>query len=141
MCGSEPLGCARAPPGNDPQEIDPQERETAMSTQTPDALASIAPGSKVTIKVVTRPSTAAATKTVVRLLSKDQVVKDENERLRKSRKTSHRTKQRGGRQWNIWTPKIHPVDGSIGETGTIVASLDVLTDLRSVAKFVEITKA
>ena len=101
----------------------------------------IAPGSKVTVKVVQTPANAAATKTLVRLLSKDHGVKLENERLRKSRKTSLRSKQRGGRTWYNYVPKIFPVKGIAGESGTIVASLDVLTDLASVEKYVEVSKA
>lgn len=101
----------------------------------------IAPGSKINVKVIQTPTNAAATKTIVRLLSKDHSVKLENERLRKTRKSHLTHHQRGGRQWYVWVPKIFPVKGVAGESGTIVASLDVLTDLRSVEKFVEVTKA
>ncbi|MCX5658242.1 MAG: hypothetical protein NTW19_00800 [Planctomycetota bacterium] len=101
----------------------------------------IAPGSTVNVKVVKKPTTAAAAKTIVRILSKSVRVKAENERLRKSRKTHFRQAGRGGRLWNINVVKQHPVKGIEGESETLTATLDVLTDLRSVSRFVDVTKA
>jgi len=101
----------------------------------------IAPGSKVQVKVTKKPTSASAAKTIVRLLSKDRTVKAHNERLRKARKEHFSQNRRGGRFWDVNVVKQHPVDGSIGESGTITATIDVLRDLKSVSKFVEVTKA
>jgi hypothetical protein len=101
-------------------------------------MSDIKPGSKISVKVLKRPASAAAVKTVVRLLSKDVTVKHENARLKQARENHFRQKRRGGRFWDILVPKQHPVKGEPGESGVITASLDVLTDLKSVAKYVEV---
>jgi hypothetical protein len=101
----------------------------------------IAPGSKVSVKVTKKPTNAAAAKTLVRLLSKDRAHKANTERLRKARVKHFSQNRRGGRFWDVNVVKQHPLDGSIGESGTITATLDVLRDLASVSRFVEVTKA
>jgi hypothetical protein len=104
-------------------------------------LEDITPGSKVQVKVTKEPTNAAARKTIVRLLSKDRTVKTENERLRKARKNNFRQGRRGGRFWDIHVPKQSAVQAHAGTSKTITATSDVLTDLRSVSRFVEVTKA
>ncbi len=109
-----------------------------MSTTT-----DIAPGTKITLKVVRQPTNAAASKTLARLLSKDAEVIAENRRHAKIRKKAQWMSTRGGR-WRIWESRLakqHPVTGQLGEQGTFVASYDVLKDLPSVARFVEVTPA
>ncbi len=101
----------------------------------------IAPGTRVKVKVVKHPTNAAAAKTITRLLSKDKAVMAENDRLRDARAKHFRTKRRGGRDWSIRVVKQHPISGKVGEEGTIRATLDALTDLRSVQRFIEVTKA
>ena len=101
----------------------------------------VTPGSKITVKVVKKPTNEAASKTIVRLLSKDRGVRTVAARHKKGRKNNFRQAARGGRLWNIRVVKQTAVTASVGSTGTIVASLDVLTDLKSVAKFVEVTAA
>lgn len=101
----------------------------------------IAPGTTVQVKVVKKPTSAAAGKTIVRLFSKDKSVKKDNERLRKARKTHFSQNRRGGRFWDVNVVKQHPVTAELGTSKTIVATLDVLTDLKSVSRFVEVTKA
>ena len=106
-------------------------------------MADITPGSTVNIKIVKEPASAAARKTLVRLLSKDAEIVAENKRLKKVRQTNQTHSPRGGR-WRVWEgrlPKQRPVTGSLGESGTILASTDVLTDLKSVERFVEISAA
>lgn len=104
-------------------------------------LDNIAPGSRVNVKVVKRPTNAAAQKTLVRLLSKDAKARAENRRLARARQSGFRQKQRGGRFWDINVVKQQPVQARQGEAGTITATLDVLKDLRSVSRFVEVTPA
>jgi hypothetical protein len=101
----------------------------------------IVPGSKVHVKVVKKPTNRAATKTIVRLLCKDKTVKANDRRLTRTRKVGMRQAARGGRLWNIRVVKQASVAAEVGVVKTIVASLDVLTDLKSVAKFVEVTPA
>ncbi|MBX2850351.1 MAG: hypothetical protein KTR15_01240 [Phycisphaeraceae bacterium] len=106
-------------------------------------MADIAPGSTVNVKIVKTPTNASARKTLVRILSKDAEVIAENKRLKKVRKTNQTHSPRGGR-WRVWEgrlPKQHPVEGKLGEAGTVLASPDVLTDLKSVERFVEVSAA
>lgn len=101
----------------------------------------LAPGTKINLKIVHQPTSAAASKTLMRLLSKDPAVIAENKRHAKIRKKAQWMSTRGGR-WRVWESRLakqHPVTGSIGEEGTILASYDVLKDLPSVARFVEVT--
>lgn len=104
-------------------------------------MSDIKPGSKISVKIIKRPTSAAGVKTVVRLLSKDHTIIAENARLKKTRKNHFRQSRRGGRFWDVNVVKQHPVKGLEGETGTFMATLDVLTDLKSIEKFVEVTAA
>lgn len=101
----------------------------------------VAPGTKINVKVVKTPTSKAAAKTITRLLSRDAAVKKENERLRRARQKNQTSHMRGGREWFVRVPKQRPVTGRIGESGTITATLDVLSDLKSVERFVEVKKA
>ena len=106
-------------------------------------MSDIAPGTRVTVKVVKQPTNAAAAKTLVRLLSKDAVVNSHNVRHRGIRKRAQTMSPRGGR-WRVWESRLakqHPVKGTIGEQGTFVASVDVLRDLKSVERFVDVQAA
>ena len=106
-------------------------------------MADITPGTTVTVKIVKQPANEAARKTLVRILSKDADVVAENKRLKAVRKTNQTHSPRGGR-WRVWEgrlPKQRPVTGKVGESGTVLASVDVLADLNSVEKFVEVTAA
>ena len=101
----------------------------------------ITPGSQVHIKVVKRPTNAAASKTLARLLSKDATVAIENKRLDKVRKSNYKPRMRGGRLYGGQMVKLHPVKGQLGDAGTVTATLDVLTDLKSVSRFVSVEAA
>lgn len=101
----------------------------------------ITPGSKITVKIVKKPTNAAAAKTLVRVLSKDPTVVKENDRLRRARKTHLRQSRRGGRFWDVNVVKQHPLAAEAGVTKTIIATPSVITDLGSVSRFIEVAKA
>ena len=101
----------------------------------------IQPGSSIHVKVTRRPTNAAAAKTLVRLLSKDPVVREENKRLAKLRRIHYRPRKRGGRLYGGHMIKLRPLKGDLGEEGTVAATVDVLTDLKSVSRFVEVSRA
>lgn len=101
----------------------------------------IAPGSQINVTIVKQPTNVAATKTLARILSKDADAKAEVERQRKVRKTGYSPKRRGGRLYGGHVVKQHAVDGKVGESGTVTATMDVIRDLRSVERFVEVKKA
>ena len=101
----------------------------------------IAPGSRITLTVTKKPTSVAATKTVVRLLCKDKTVMAEDARLKKARQANTTQHQRGGRRWTTKVVKQPAVQALPGVSKTITASLDVLTDLKSIARFVEVKLA
>ena len=101
----------------------------------------IAPGSRIQVKIVKTPTSAAAAKTLVRLLSKDDRVYEEKKRLDRVRVSGFRTIRRGGRLWPIHLVKRQPVRPVAGEIGTIRATVDVLPDLKSVSRFIDVSKA
>ena len=106
-------------------------------------LDNIALGSKINIKIVKQPTNAAASKTLERMLCKDAEVIAENKRLADVRAANETFSPRGGR-WRVWEgrqPKLHPVKGNLGEQGTVVASYDVVQDLKSVERFIEVSPA
>ena len=104
-------------------------------------LTNIAPGSKVKIKVVKTPTSRAGRITLTRLLRKDRALKSEDQRLRRIRRDGFTQKQRGGRFWDTHLVAQPVLVVKEGVTQTITASLDVLRDLKSVERFVEVTKA
>ena len=101
----------------------------------------IEPGTSIHVKIARQPTNEAATKTLVRLLSKDPAVRQENKRTAKLRKVHYNPARRGGRLYGGRMIKLRPVKGRPGEEGTIAATADVLADLKSVGRFVEVTKA
>lgn len=109
--------------------------------QTPVKLMDIAPGSKVNVKVVKHPTSQSARKTLVRLLSKDAEHKAEQKLMAKTRAKHYSPRRRGGRLYGGQMRKIMRVHGEMGESGTIVATMDVLRDLISVSRFVEVSAA
>ena len=101
-------------------------------------IANLKPGSKISVKVVKDPTSVAASKTIARVLSKDPKVKAENKRHRKVRDRNYSPKMRGGRLYGGRLVKQHPVRGEIGESGVVTATVDVIRDLQSVSRFIEV---
>lgn len=101
----------------------------------------IAPGSKINVKVVKQPTNAAASKTLMRVLAKDPVIYAEHARQAKLRKTHYNPGRRAGRLWGGQLIKQHPIQGKLGDQGTITATSQVLRDLGSVQRFVEVSEA
>ncbi len=100
-------------------------------------------GDTIQVKVVKQPTNAAASKTLARVLCKDAAHAAEVERHREIRRTSTPKTTRGGR-YRVWESRMikqHPVAGNKGEQGTVTATYDVMQDLRSVERFIEVGKA
>lgn len=100
----------------------------------------IQPGTTVRIEIRRVPRAAAAAKTLTRICAKDPQVARAH-RIRKRKRPSVRTKQRGGRFWNHRMRSKLPVKLDVGSTYTIRATLDVVRDLASVQRYVEIQPA
>ncbi|WP_432800064.1 hypothetical protein [Poriferisphaera sp. WC338] len=102
-------------------------------------LENITPGSNVNVKIVKAPTNEAARKTLVRIISKDEDVRTENKRLKATYKANFNPQPRGGRLYSGRMPKVHILKGKIGEAGTVKATVDVINDLKSVARFIEVS--
>jgi len=104
-------------------------------------LDSIEPGSTINVKVVHEPTNAAASKTLARVLSKDEDARREDRRLHDVRQKNYSPSMRGGRLYGGRLVKQSARNGTLGESGTLFASVDVLRDLKSVERFIEVSKA
>ena len=103
----------------------------------------VTPGTNVTVKIIRQPNSAAAQKTLVRLLSKDREVVKRDDKLARIRKAGQTKSPRGGR-WRVWEsrqPKIRTITGTAGESGTFFAGSQEVRDLKSVEKYVEVSAA
>lgn len=101
-------------------------------------LENIKPGSKIKIQIVKDPTNAAAAKTLARVLSKDKSVRAQDKRLRKIRKAQYEPKPRGGRLYGGWMVKLNAFRPEVGTGGIVAATVDVLTDLKSVSRFIQV---
>lgn len=104
-------------------------------------LDNITTGQKVHVKIARQPTNAAARKTLSRLLAKDPDVAAEERRRKEVRDANKRHRIRAGRPWIVRPPRKPSVQGNAGEAGTITASYDVIKDLKSVEKFIEVNPA
>lgn len=98
----------------------------------------IAPGTPVEVEIVAAPTSAAAAKTLVRVLHRAPEVKREQARLRKVRDTNAITRVRSGRPWKVAVPTQRSVEPTVGTTHKLIATYQALRDLRSVERFVRV---
>jgi len=101
----------------------------------------IQPGSRVNVTVTRTPTRDAAAKTIVRVLSKDPGHRNEHRRNTRTRLRNYSPKRRGGRMYGGRMPRLNRLTGQVGESGTVLATLDVIRDLNSVEPFVEVKPA
>ncbi|UCD28197.1 MAG: hypothetical protein JSV03_14060 [Planctomycetota bacterium] len=98
--------------------------------------AKIKPGKWIKVKITSVPKAANNIKTMIRVFEKDQNMQTTRKRLAKSRPV--KTHIRGGRPWADRPQRLPVVKIEPGATYRVFASVDVLRDLESVEKFVEI---
>jgi len=99
-------------------------------------LADIRPGQWINVKVTKRPRAEAQRKTIMRLLQKDAGVKKEATRAKRARPVAEH--QRGGRMWKDRPHRVPVVQAMPGPSYKLFASVDVLRDLKSVEKYVDV---
>ncbi|QDU72142.1 hypothetical protein [Mucisphaera calidilacus] len=104
-------------------------------------MADITPGSDVLVKVTKQPTNEAARKTLIRVLNKDPEINEHTKRQRRARERHNRPHGRGGRTWIIRIPKQEHVRCLPGEQGKVKATVDVIRDLASIQRFVEVSPA
>ncbi len=100
----------------------------------------IQPGTTVRIEIKRVPRTAAAVRTLTRICAKDPEVSRAH-RIRKRKRPSIRAKQRGGRIWQHRMRSRVPVTLDVGKAYTVRATLDVVRDLASVERFIDVQPA
>lgn len=98
----------------------------------------IQPGSQVTVEITATPRTPAAEKTIERVCRKDPVIKKKHRRLKELR-PSWQEKRRGGRWWHHQMKRGRFVHLTPGNQYDVLATLDVIRDLDSVADYVKVT--
>ena len=98
-------------------------------------------GQNIQVKVVKTPTNAAARKTIVRVLNKDPEAQQRAQTQRDIRDLHNKPTARGGREWISRIPVQPASKAETGETGTLRATYDVLRDLKSVERFVEVQAA
>lgn len=100
----------------------------------------VQPGQNVRIEILGQPTSECGCQTLDRVCRKDPVIA-KSIRDRKRMRPSWQTKQRGGRLWHHQMRSQSPVQLRAGKTYSVFATVDVLRDLASVAKFVKLTPA
>ena len=103
------------------------------------ALENITPGAEVRVEVVKTPTSQAALKTLRRVLAKDPQIARQKKKDKLFRRRSESVKRRGGRPWEHRPTMRQPVEVRPGESGTVKATADVISALRSVDRFVKVS--
>jgi hypothetical protein len=100
-----------------------------------------APGTKVNVKIKKTPTNQAAAKTLSRLFAKGPGASRARRFRKKLLAGSMDVRRRGGRPWEVRQRAPALFKPAPGDACTILATCDVLKDLRSVAAFVEVSPA
>ncbi|MBP7933671.1 MAG: hypothetical protein KA354_03380 [Phycisphaerae bacterium] len=136
--GGVPEGCRRADAGAglfvENKDTDREDRRTECAMAI-----DIRPGQWINVTVTRQPRAAGAMKTLARLLQMDKVARKKAARARKARPVGEH--RRGGRMWKDRPSRVPAVSTDPGATYRIFASLDVLKDLTSIKKYVQIAPA
>lgn len=98
----------------------------------------ITPGTVVTVKIKKTPRCAAAAKTLSRLFGKDPVNKKKRVQRKKLLAAAMDVRRRGGRPWEVRPLAPRLVQPEQGDSCRIRATSDVIGDLRSVARFIDV---
>ena len=101
----------------------------------------IAVGSKVCIKVLKSPRSTAGRKTLLRVLMKDEHLKKRHEINSRHRRSAIEQRRHAGRPWFVIPKKATPVKAVPGDEATVLATVDVVADLKKLAQYVEISPA
>lgn len=100
--------------------------------------AEIRPGAQLRVTVKKNPSNAAAAKTLSRLFAKDPANRRQRTFRKKLLHAAVDVRRRGGRPWEVRSKAPRLIQPKAGDACTLLATVDVVNDLRSVARFVDI---
>lgn len=94
----------------------------------------IQPGSRVKVMVKSTLKTTRARKTLARLFIKDRAVR----KVRRTQPKPVISSRRAGRLWHNRPEGSNLRPPAVGDSANIVATVDVIQDLQSVAKYIDV---
>jgi hypothetical protein len=103
--------------------------------------AEIKPGSTVQLKVKRTVVSQAAAKTLSRLFAKDPANKKARRWRKKLLKGSMEVRRRGGRPWEVRQKAPRLFQPTTGDACKILATPDVIGDIHSVSRYVDVSNA
>ncbi len=103
--------------------------------------AEIVAGTVVSIKVKRTVLKEAAAKTLSRLFAKDPVNRHARGKRKELLKSALMVRRRGGRPWEVRPKAPRLFQPVVGDTCTLRATSDVIGDLRSLTRYIDITPA
>jgi hypothetical protein len=101
----------------------------------------IQPGSRIRIQVKKDPTNEAAAKTLSRLFAKDPANRKARRHRKKLLAGALDVRRRGGRPWEVRPKAPRLFQPTAGESCSLLATCDVINDLGSVARFIDIQPA
>jgi hypothetical protein len=104
-------------------------------------LVDVKPGNTVSVKVRKTPTNQAAAKTISRLLAKDPGGRKARMERKKLLRYASERRRRGGRIWVVRPKAPALFSPTQGASCTLLATSDVIKDLRSVERFIEVSAA
>jgi hypothetical protein len=99
----------------------------------------ITPGTLVSVKVKRTVVSEKAAKTLSRLFAKDAANKPLRRRRKKLLSGAIEVRRRGGRPWEVRPKAPRLIQPKTGDTCKILATLDVIGDLKSVSRYVDVS--
>jgi hypothetical protein len=99
------------------------------------------PGGSFRVTVTKRPANEAAAKTLSRIFAKDPQNRAVAKHRRMLRRKATEFRRRGGRLWGVRPKAPRLVQPEAGAACTVFATCDVINDLNSVERFVEVAPA
>ena len=101
----------------------------------------IKPGSKVGIEVKKSPTNEAAAKTLSRIFAKNLNDRGARRRRKELLRSAMQPTRRGGRIWMVRSKAPRLFQPTAGEACTVLATTDVIADLQSVERFIDVKPA
>lgn len=98
----------------------------------------VMPGAVVNVTVKKTPLSQAAAKTLSRLFAKDPVNKKAGRRRKKLLSGAMESRRRGGRPWEVRPKAPRLMQPVAGDACKIRATTDVIDDLRSVSRYIDV---
>lgn len=98
----------------------------------------LTPGSLVQVKVTKNPTSDRAAKTLSRIFGHDLAVKRQARRRQRILRQETDPRRRGGRLWNVKDRAPRIAQPGKGDSCKVHATLDLINDLGSVERFVEV---